>query len=559
MPKIINKEINPEDIFIDAANLPGLNRDRFEGRMERPIGENTFNIVKGVAFFIVLLLVGKLVTLQVIEGSAYAAVSESNRLTRTVIFADRGVIMDRNGIQIAENAVKDGEDDFAGRRYADFAGLSAVVGYVKYPSKDSSDRYYDELYRGIAGVEKVYDSVLAGSNGSKLTETDALGNLTSESVVENPKKGADITLSIDARLTDVLYKRIAATASERGFTGGAAVILDVETGEVLSLVSYPDYDPNIMTEGSDKQEIARLLTSKSTPLLNRAVSGLYTPGSILKPIVALGALSEGVIDPKKTIVSTGRLVVPNPYNPENPSIFRDWKAHGATDMRDAIAVSSDVYFYQVGGGFGSQKGLGIAKLDHYFSHFGLASRAQIDLPGEEAGYIATPEWKARTFPDDPDWRLGNTYITAIGQYGTQITPLAAVRFTAAIANSGKLLRPIVLKGGRPEEERVESVIDLPEEDYVVVREGMRAAVTRGTATGLSIPSVKVAAKTGTAELGVRKELVNSWVVGFFPYERPKYAFALIMERGPVANLVGATAVFRQVLDWMALETPEYFE
>lgn len=266
-----------------------------------------------------------------------------------------------------------------------------------------------------------------------------------------------------------------------------------------------------------------------------------------------------MIDPTKTIVSTGKLVLPNPYNPSQPTIFKDWKAHGATDMREAIAVSSDVYFYQVGGGFGSQKGLGITKLDEYFSLFGLDEKTGIDLPAEAEGVIATPAWKAENFPDDPDWRIGNTYHTSIGQYGTQITPIVAARFAGAIANGGRLLVPTVLFGGRASEERLYRQIDLPAEDWKVIREGMRRGVTHGTVTGLSNPNVAVAAKTGTAELGARKEYVNSWVIGFFPAEKPRYAFALIMERGPVVNLVGATSVFRQVLDWMALNTPEYLK
>lgn len=555
----LSREINPEDIFIDSANLPGLNRERFEGRMEKPIGERTFLLIKASVLIIVFILSGKLVHLQVINGSAYALVSENNRLDRTIIFADRGVIYDRNEIPLARNAIKPDETDFSAREYINMSGLSSVLGYLKYPSKDSSGRYYDESYTGLSGVEKVYDHILSGQNGSKLTETDALGNITSESVVESPKIGQDLHLSIDARLTEKLFQSIETTAKERGFTGGAGVIMDVTTGELLAITSYPEYDSNVLTSGKDKKEINRLLNDKRTPLMNRAVSGLYTPGSILKPIVALGALTEDLIDPKKTIFSSGQLVLPNPYDPDSPSIFRDWKAHGATDMREALAVSSDVYFYQIGGGFGTQEGLGISRLDKYFELFALAHKTGIDLPGEIDGVIATPEWKAENFPNDPDWRLGNTYHASIGQYGTQITPLSAARFTAALANGGSLLIPSVLLGGKPMEERIYQKMEVDREDLDVVREGMRQAVTSGTAMGLSLPSVSVAAKTGTAELGLRKEFVNSWVIGFFPYENPRYSFVVLMERGPVTNLVGATSVMRQVLDWMVINTPDYLK
>ncbi len=554
-----NREINPEDIFLDSTNLPNLNQDRLEGMIERPIGEKTFLFVRVVLSLVLIFLGAELWILQVSKGEVYREISEENRLGRTAIFADRGIIFDRNGLPLVVNEIKPDESDFAARKYPNIEGLGAVVGYVKYPSMDSAKRYYDELFHGQSGVEKTYDSLLSGSNGSKLTETNALGEKTSESIVDSPQDGKDIHLSIDAKLTEKLFQSIRATSKEKGFTGGAGVIMDVETGEVLALTSYPSYDQNIVTEGKDSAEISKLLNDKSTPFLNRAVSGLYTPGSIVKPIVALGALNEGVITSTKQILSTGQISLPNPYDPKNPSIFRDWRAHGWVDMIDALAVSSDVYFYEVGGGFGNQKGLGISNLDKYFSLFGMNEKTNIDLPGEEEGYIATPSWKEKNFPDDPIWRVGNTYHTSIGQYGTQVTPIEVVRWVAAIANGGKLITPRVLFGINGDKPRVDRRVDLAEDFFVIVRKGMREGVTRGVATGLSIPEVKVAAKTGTAELGARKEFVNSWITGFFPYDTPKYAFAIIMERGPVTNTVGGVFVMRQVLDWMTVNTPEYLK
>lgn len=554
-----SREINPEDIFLDSANLPGLNTDRLEGRMEKPIEDSTFLFFKVALVVVGIFLGGKLLGLQIVNGHVYAEVSEENRLERSVIFADRGVIFDRNGVALAENGVKSGESDYAARVYPSEDGLAAVVGYVKYPAQDKAGHYYDEDYHGQAGAEKTYDSVLAGTNGSKLTETDAHGNVTSESLVDSPKKGADLTLSLDAALTQKLYQAISSTAKERGFTGGAGVIMDVRTGEILALTSYPEYDQNLVTAGDDKAEIARLLTDKNTPFLDRAVSGLYTPGSIVKPIVALGALNENIIDPLKKILANGQISLPNPYDAAHPSVFKDWKVHGWIDMEDALAVSSDVYFYEVGGGFQSQPGLGITKLDNYFSLFGMAEKTGIDLPAEEEGYIATPSWKERVFLDDPDWRIGDTYHTSIGQYGTQVTPLEAVRWVGAIANGGTLLVPSIVLGGKPAGSRVFRQVNLPKEDFDIVREGMYQGVHGGVASGLSTPKVPIAAKTGTAELGSQKQFVNSWVTGFFPYENPKYAFALIMEKGPVSNLVGATSVFRQVVDWMADNRPEYIQ
>jgi penicillin-binding protein 2 len=487
----------------------------------------------------------------------YAQISANNSLSRDIIFADRGVIYDRNGVALATNVQKPDENQFAGRIYAPIDGLSPVLGYIKYPSRDSAGNYYDEDYHGQAGVEKTYDSVLSGQNGSKLTETDARGNVVSESLLNPPVDGKPLTLSIDAALTQKLYDTIASTAQDRGFTGGAGVIMDVHTGEILALTSYPDYDSNVVTAGTDKAEISKLLTDPSEPFLDRAVSGLYTPGSIVKPVVALGALNENVIDPLTKILSTGSISLPNPYDPKHPSVFNDWRPQGWIDMRDALAVSSDVYFYEVGGGFQNQPGLGITKLDNYFSLFGMTEKTGIDLPAENTGYIATPAWKDINFPDDPTWRIGDTYHTAIGQYGTQVTPLEAVRWIASVANGGTLLVPQVVYSGTP---KIFRTVAIPAQDFEIVREGMRQGVaTGGPAGGLNTPSVEVAGKTGTAELGSQKQYVNSWTSGFFPYQDPHYAFAIIMEKGPETNTIGGTFVMRTVLDWMAQNTPQYLK
>jgi penicillin-binding protein 2 len=553
-----NKDINPEDIFLDSTNLPGFSEHRFEGRIEKPIGDATFLILKGVLFLVLLLFMAKLWNLQVVMGDEYTKISENNRLAHALIFANRGVIYDRNGLELATNAIKEGDADFASRLYAPYRGLAHVVGYVKYPSKDSSGYYYEEAYRGQSGVEKVYDDILSGKNGLKITETDALGHITSESVIEKPVDGEDINLSVDARINQELYEAIEHVAEERGFSGGAGVIMDVNTGEILALTSYPEYDQNLVTKGEDTEAINALFNSKEKPFLDRAVSGLYTPGSIVKPIMALAALHEKIISPEKQILSTGSISIPNPYDKNNPSIFRDWKALGWMNMRSALAFSSDVYFYAVGGGFEDQKGLGINAIDRYYEMFGMTEKTGIDLPGEGQGVIPSPEWKEENFDGEP-WRLGDTYITSIGQYGTQVTTLEAVRWTAAVANSGTMLVPTVIRGGRPPSERIFRKIDLPENEWKVVREGMLQGVQSGIVTALNTPAVKIASKTGTAELGVTKQLVNSWSTGFFPYDHPRYAFAVIMEKGDRDNIVGATYVMQEVINWMTFNAPEYFK
>ncbi len=554
-PKV--REIDPDQIFLDSQNLPAFDRHQFEGRLERPISRRTIWSVALVFLCILLLLLGRTYALQVRGGEQYAKQSAQNRLRHTLIFGSRGVFYDRTGAFLAWNVIDKNEPEFAKRKYLGQAGLSHILGFLKYPTKDKAGFYYKVDFEGIDGVEKYYNEYVAPQHGLKIVETDAHGAVQSESVLKRPKDGESVTLTIDARLQEKLYGFITALAKGRGFQGGAAVLMDVENGELLAMVSFPEYDSQELTDGTDAAAIARALSDPQKPFLNRATDGLYTPGSIVKPFVALGALEEGVITPEKTIVSTGSLSLPNPFDPKKPTIFNDWKAHGAVDIRRALAVSSDVYFYEIGGGFEDQKGLGIANIEKYMRMFGFG----VPPPGSdmfgEAGVIPNPEWKKANFNGD-GWRLGNTYHTAIGQYGFQVTPLQVVRAIATIANGGKLLEPRLVV-----EKDVSvsyTIVPIQTSSFQVVREGMRAAVTDGgTASGLFIPQVTVAAKTGTAELGTRKQFVNSWVAGFFPYGKPRYAFAVLMERGPRDNTVGGLYVMRELLEWMSVYTPEYLK
>lgn len=276
---------------------------------------------------------------------------------------------------------------------------------------------------------------------------------------------------------------------------------------------------------------------------------------MVKPFVAYAALAEKIINPMKIVVSTGSITVPNPYNPDNPSIFNDWRAHGAMTMRDAIAFSSNVYFYTIGGGFGDQPGLGITRLHKYFTLFGLEDTTGIPLLGEVSGTVPDPQWKEEHFDDD--WRLGDTYFTAIGQYGFLSTPVEILRAYAALANGGVLVEPQVIFGAQGDR----TDLKLDQDALDVVREGMRGTVIQdgGTARALERADVAIAAKSGTAELGASKARVNSWVAGFFPYEKPKYAFVLLMEYGPRENTLGAGRVMGWVFDWISQHRPELLE
>lgn len=544
-------ELAPDEIFLDASNQPDFDRGQLEGRLERPLSRLSFAGLQAAVLFVGVALVAQAANLGIVQGDTYAERSERNRLRPDVLFAQRGAILDRTGKPLASNVVN--EDGTVTRTY-ESPGFGHLLGYVSYPKKDSSGFYYDTEITGLAGVEKAFNDTLAGENGMLLIEEDARGELQSQGTVKPPQNGQPVTLAIDARAQKAFHDSISALADRTPFSGGAAVVMDVRTGEVHALVSYPEYDPNILSAGEPAEIINGYAQNPRNPYLNRAIAGLYTPGSIVKPAGAAGALSDGVIPEDKQILSTGRLVVPNPYNPDAPTVFRDWKALGWKDMRGAIAWSSSIYFYVIGGGFGDQPGLGISRLEHWFKEFGYDTPTGIELDGEAKGIIPNPAWKESRFGEP--WRIGDTYNTAIGQYGMKVTLLEAARATAAIANGGTLLRPTILAGGGEGGER------MPISPYAlqVAREGMRQAVTEGTASGLGIYTfTNFAAKTGTAQVGARNEYYNMWAVGFWPYENPKYVFVVLMDRGPAGTSVGAVYAASQALQSLNQTAPEYFQ
>lgn len=550
-----NSFVEPDEIFLDSKNLQNFDRQQFEGRIERPIHKKTI-LILGIMFLFFTGIFGtRLVYLQVDKGEAYFNRSQNNVLEKQIIFTDRGIIYDRNKIPLVWNK-KDATDTIPTRAYLS-PGFSHLVGYVSYPSKDKTGNFWQGDFIGKDGLEKQYNESLKGENGSKIIETDALGKIYSENTVNTPKQGTDLVTTVDSRIQKELFTLIGNLSADKTFTGGSGVIMDATNGEIITSTSFPEYNSEILSFGKDATAIKNYLTDKRKVFLDRDISGLYTPGSIVKPFFAMGALTEGVIDASKKILSTGSISIPNPYFPDQKTVFKDWRANGWTNIMEAIAVSSDVFFYEIGGGYQDQKGLGIANIGKYAKLFGFGDKTGIDLPDEKQGTIPSPEWKLANFKGDP-WRIGDTYHTAIGQYGFQVTPIEMARAVGSIANKGTLLTPHLVLGDT-EKENKKTGVSLSQDYFKIVQTGMRDAVTFGTATSLNVPYVNLAVKTGTAQLGVNKNKVNSWVIGFFPYENPKYAFAIMMEAGPNTNSVGASSVMRQLLDWMSVNTPEYFQ
>ncbi|MFT7327932.1 MAG: penicillin-binding protein 2 [Crocinitomicaceae bacterium] len=550
-------EIEPDEIFMDDANISQLNRQQFEGVIEQPISSKILLILG--SFFVVVLLIffGRLFFLQLVQGENFLARSEGNRLQSNPIFAERGVVYDRNKVEIAWNTKADNEDLFLYRAYTALSGHGHLLGYLNYPQKDNFGNFWRTEIEGQAGIEKKNNQTLAGINGAQLTEVDALGNKLSQNIISQPKNGKNINTTVDAYIQHYLYEAIRIQAEEAGFVGGAGSIMDVETGELIGFTSYPEFDPYTLAEGSDVEKINGFFNDPRKPFLNRVLSGVYSPGSTVKPFIALAGLHEGLINENTTILSTGKIEVPNRFNPANSSFFRDWRksGHGVTDVRHAIADSVNTFFYALGGGYQNQEGLGITRIEKYIRLFDIAEPTGIDFGNEAIGTIPNPEWKERIF-EDGTWRLGDTYITSIGQFGFQVTPIQMTRATAALANGGFLLQPMLLKQ-KPNRKILDISIDPT--DYELIRLAMRDTVTEGTAKIIDLPYVQMAAKTGTAQVGINNEFYNSWIIGFFPYDEPKYAFSIVMERALSDSDGSAGRAMRNFMEGVQNNYPEFWE
>lgn len=543
------RRIDVDEIFMDAENIPGYHRESLEGMLEYPIEKRVFKILGATFLFVAIFFLGRVVFLDTVKSKALLERAQKNYLRLVPLVPERGILYDRNWNPLVKNEYgTEGTTTTRWLRKYPEEGFLHIVGFIN--KGDATN-----LPKGISGLEAHYDEILRGIPGKKIEEVNAKGEVVAAGINENSEPGGSILTSIAEELQIKLNKSIAETKNNYGFKGGAGIFMDAENGEILALASIPEFDPNILVANTSKKTIQNLISNPEKPFLNRAVSGLYPPGSTVKLAVSAGALNENIIDPQKQILSTGSISIPNPYHPDKPSIFPDWKALGWVDMRRAIAFSSDVYFYTVGGGFGDQKGLGVWNLEKYFSLFGFAEKTGIDLPGEKQGSLPDPN---RDQERGRKWSIGDTYHLAIGQGDMQVTPIEIAVYAAAIASRGTLFYPHIAKAIVDKNKKIiENFSYTPKRTglvkndiFTIIQEGMRRGVLEGTASGLSSLPIEVAAKTGTAEIGDTGR-VDSWSLGFLPYKKPKIAFAVVMENGDKHNTIGATFVVSQVLQWMA--------
>lgn len=581
-----------------------------------------------VAFLIILslILVLRLAYLQFSQFKRYATLSLKNQMSIIPITPPRGVILDKNGVILADNIpvyvleiiperVKNvattlqklkellpsiTDDDienfnhertqnrayvpiafklklsqeevaiFASNQYQ-FPGVSIkarlmrnyplaeitahVLGYVGRINEQElqqvdSTNYRSTNFIGKAGIEKYYEDVLHGSVGYQQIETDVSGRTLRILSKQTPVSGAKIYLTLDARLQKAAYE---AMQDKRG----AVVAMKVKNGDILAMVSSPSYNPNLFVNGISSKDYKELANSPDRPLYNRAVRGLYPPASTVKPFIAIAGLEKGVVTTDTKIYDPGWYKLPNVKH-----LYRDWKrtGHGVVNLKRAITVSCDPYFYQLG------NKMGISAIEDMLTQFGFGQLSHIDLFEEAPGLVPSPAWKRRS--KGVHWYPGDTLITSIGQGFMLASPLQLANATASLSQHGQRFRPHILSKTvhdhgetRKFKPLEEYPIQLKDEEYwTIVAEAMQAVINspEGTASyrfGRNTPYT-VAAKTGTAQVfsGNQYEKKayddipialrnHTLFIAFAPVEKPEVAIAIMVENDSAAPLIA-----RKVMD-----------
>lgn len=552
---------------------------------------NWFIIILGVFVFFVLF--ARLFFLQVVQGAYYRYLSNNNRTRTIAIHAPRGIIFDRNGMPLvfnipgfretingktvlinhddALNLIAQGKKNLeidSLREYPYKDSFAHVVGYIGQISPEELSEsqfasYHSNDIIGKSGIEQEYESKLKGTDGRQLYEVDARGQTVRKLGEDDPIPGQNITLTLDSKLQQAVYD--ATKDVKKG-----AVIVSNPNGEILAMISRPTFDPNLFTMGQGYKISTSssyltlsdvLLDSQNQPLLDRAIAGTYPPGSTFKLIVAAAGLSDKIIDENWQIQDTGVLKV-------GDFSFSNWyyTGYGGTDgdvnVVKGIKRSNDIFFYKL-----AEK-VGVDKVSAMANKFGLGQRLGIDLQGELTGLVPTPEWKLKVVGEQ--WYLGDTYHYGIGQGFLLTTPLQVNGWTQAIANSGKLFQPHLLKD-MGSKVLASNLLDSHSSD--LIKQGMIEACSPGgvawplfdykiqnsklliddrnilpVATGSAdMRHVVVACKTGTAETGTSTSEPHAWITLFAPAYNPQIVVTILSENsGEGSNVAGPIA--KKILD-----------
>jgi penicillin-binding protein 2 len=398
------------------------------------------------------------------------------------------------------------------RNYVDLGSLSHIVGYVGNITRDELTQLYNQGYQqgdviGKTGIERQYDDLLKGKDGSETRTVDVRGRgVSGQRERTPPQMGKNLVLTIDRRIQTLAEQAL-------GERIGAVVVMR-PTGEVLALVSYPWYDPNIFTR-NERGVYQALVSDPNKPFLNRAIQSNYPPASTFKVVMTTGILAENAFPPDKTVDCPGEIDYGN----------RQWRCHirrpghGRMNLRRAMAQSCDIYYWTVG-----RDNLTAERIVSYARDYGFGAVTGIDLPGEIEGFVPTPQWKTRRFHER--WQGGDTMNMAIGQGYTLVTPVQMANMVAMVVNKGRIYQPYILKevrdpiSGAIERRTLPRVIhesDTDEQIFETVRRDMRGVISEGTAQfPLNIKTVQIAGKTGTGEVGLQDRW-HSWFAAYAPY------------------------------------------
>lgn len=488
-----------------------------------------------VMYLLVAIVLSRIVYLQVFEKGQHELISANNHLEKVREEARRGRILDRNGEVIVDN-VPQGEGYL--RRYILGEAAAGITGYVSEVREEELGCsegicYYLGSKIGRTGIEKSMESVLKGNDGGRLVEKNAVGEEVRELGINQAEAGEDLSLSVDANLQKIMHQAL-------GAQKGSAVAVDMQ-GKVLGLVTSPSYNPNLFTVEADEKLLKTMLADEENLyFLDRAISGIYPPGSVFKMVTAYAGLESGKIGRDTLIEDTGEIKI-DQYRYGNWYFDQYGAKEGEINVERALARSNDIFFYKVG------EMVGVDKIEEYARVLGFGEVTGVELPGEEEGLVPSRLWKERATGEK--WFLGNTYHLSIGQGDLQVTPAQVARMTAA-AVSGRLCRFSLLKESKPDCKE----LGLAEENILAIREGMKGACLEG---GTAFPffdfSPWVLCKTGTAqhagqvinsEMSTNLEVPpHAWVTVAYPGNNPQMVLTVMLEAagegsgvaGPVAK------------------------
>jgi penicillin-binding protein 2 len=538
------------------------------------------------------VIVARLFYVQILKGSYYKTLADTNRTRTKLIPAPRGIILDRRGrplvansatFKITENGVSKPLDESTalkmisqnknvesqvGRNYLYKSVFAHVLGYVGKISENEVampkfSNYGLNEFVGKAGLESEYENLLHGENGRQLYEVDSRGKYMRALGQKEPIPGQDIRTTLDLDI-----QKSAADATSK-VEKGAVVVSDPRDGAILTLYSKPNFDPNVFVrsstsytpEGDYKTPESILLDRDNQPLLDRAIAGSYPPGSTFKLIAATAALERGSITPTTQIEDTGILKV-GAFSFGNWYFLQYGRTEGSLNIVGAIKRSNDIFFYK------TAEMTGIDHVSEWARKFGLGSKLGLDLPAETTGTVPTVEWKQKVIGEQ--WYLGDTYNYGIGQGYLLTTPLQVNMFTTVFANKGTLFRPHLLQGQ----------IKVLKKDFIksqtmdLVRTGMMEACDTGgvawplfqfkvknprlpidnrdyfktASDSADMVHVKIACKTGTAEVGGDKN-PDAWITVFAPFYKPEIAVTVLVENGGEGSSIAGPIAKKILTDY----------